>query len=327
MSGRLITTVLRTGKTPAAAEILNLLKRVVFAIRARWPRLRICLRAGGHHSKPEVLEWCDAVKVDYIIGCAPNARLEREFAQTIMCARKRYAQHKEQGFEEKEVRTYGSGWHVGGAWEGTERRVVARVICGPNGLDARFIVTSFESACAKALYEEVYCGRGNTELYIRAHKLELGGDRLSCRRACANQMRLFLHSAAYIIMEQIRRRLLGGTKFARTTFGRIRHGAHESGGATRRAQGPCARASELEVARAGGVRGRARCAGCEAGTQCRRSCKRIGIVSRGPPRAENREGRAEPCLRMEKTAREAPHGEPHALSRRACPGTSRLFRV
>lgn len=221
-SGRLITTVLRTGKTPTAAEILNLLKRVVFAIRARWPRLPICLRADGHHSKPGVLEWCDAVKVDYIIGYAPNARLEREFALTIMEARKRYAQHKEQGFGEREVRTYGSDSHAGGAWDGTERRVVARVICGPNGLDARFIVTSFESAGAKALYEQVYCGRGNTELYIRAHKLELGGDRLSCRKASANQMRLFLHSAAYIIMEQMRRRLLGGTKLARATFGRIR---------------------------------------------------------------------------------------------------------
>lgn len=222
ISGRLIATVLRTGKTPTAQEIIALLKRVVKRIRQRWPRIRICLRADGHHSKPEVLDWCEGEYIDYIIGYAPNAALEKQFASTILSARKRYQQHKDQGFPQREVRLYASGWHLGGSWNGKARRVVMRMLCGPNGLDARFIVTSFERAAAKALYEGVYCGRGQAELYIRAHKLELGGDRLSCEKAEANQMRLFLHSAAYVIMDQFRRRILAGTGLARASFGRIR---------------------------------------------------------------------------------------------------------
>jgi hypothetical protein len=222
ISGRLITTVLRTGKTPSDKEIIALLKRVVRRIRQRWPRIRICLRADGHHSKPEVLDWCENEGLDYIIGYAPNPALEKQFASTILSARKRYQQHKDQGFPEREVRLYASGWHLGGSWNGKARRVVMRVLCGPNGLDARFIVSSFYQTAAKALYEGVYCGRGQAELYIRAHKLELGGDRLSCEKAEANQMRLFLHSAAYVIMDEFRRRLLAGTELARATFGRIR---------------------------------------------------------------------------------------------------------
>lgn len=220
-SGRLIATVLRPGKPPVAREILSLLRRVVRRIRARWPKVGLMLRADSHHTKTEVLDWLEAQGIDYALGYAPNEALERLFAAQILEARAGYASTARAGQPELECRRIHSASHRAHSWS-RERRVIMRAVAGAQGIDARFIVTSFTEASAKALYDVVYCGRGRAELFIKEHKLDLGGDRLSCTRAEANQMRLFLHSAAYLIYEGFRRRLLAGTALARATIGQIR---------------------------------------------------------------------------------------------------------
>lgn len=220
-SGRLIATVLRPGKTPSAKEILGLLRRVVRRIRKRWPKVRLMLRADSHHAKPEVLDWLDARKIDYAIGYAPNAALEREFAATIREVRMGYEINCRAGQPEIEVRRLHSATHQAGSWS-KPRRVVGRAVAGPHGIDVRFIVTSFAHASAKALYDGVYCGRGEAELFIKEHKLDMGGDRLSCVSAQANQLRLFLHGAAYMMVDGFRRLRLHGTALARASASQIR---------------------------------------------------------------------------------------------------------
>ena len=86
----------------------------------------------------------------------------------------------------------------------------------------RFIVTSFEHSGAKYLYETVYCGRGAMELMIKDHKNGLNSDRTSCHKFTANQFRLFLHSAAYVVMHYLRREKLKGTQLACAQFNTIR---------------------------------------------------------------------------------------------------------
>jgi hypothetical protein len=220
-SGRLITTVLRPGKTPTAKEIIVLLRRVVRRIRRRWPKVKLMLRADSHHTKPEVLNWLESQGLYYALGYAPNAALERQFADTIKEVRSGYAFNVSAGRSEQVVRRLHSACHQAGTWS-RERRVVCRAIAGPLGVDVRYIVTNFQEAAAKVLYDIVYCGRGEAELFIKEHKLDLGGDRLSCERAEANQMRLFLHSAAYLILEGFRRLRLFGTELAAATMGQIR---------------------------------------------------------------------------------------------------------
>ena len=220
-SGRLIATVLRPGKTPSAPEIIKLLRRVVRRIRARWPKVRLMLRADSHHTKPDVLAWLEAQGLDYALGYAPNEALEREFGAKIHEARRAYAANVRAGQPELVARRLHSQWHQAGSWPGL-RRVICRVVVGPLGVDVRYIVTSFAEASAKALYDCVYCGRGEAELFIKEHKLDLGGDRLSCQRAEANQLRLFLHGAAYVILEGFRRLRLRGTALARATVGQLR---------------------------------------------------------------------------------------------------------
>lgn len=202
-TGRLITTVIRPGKTPADREILAILKRLVRRLRAAWPEVAIVFRADSHHAKPRVMEWMEDNAVHYVTGLGPNARLDAQFAPTIRRARALHAETR------RPIRLYASGDYAADSWHGRSRRVICRVLAGPLGVDTRYIVTGFRRCGAKYLYETVYCDRGNAELMIKDHKLDLGSGHASCHRATANQFRLFLHSAAYTIMHRLREALRG----------------------------------------------------------------------------------------------------------------------
>lgn len=216
ISGKLITTVLRAGKTPTANEIISVLKRIIRRIRRAWPNVRIVLRADSHHTKPDVMEWLEAHDVDFVTGLSPNSRLKELFALTIQEAEKKY---KRLGGS---VRTYGSAYYAAGTWKEQYRRVICRVRVSEQGTDVRYVSTSFEEAGAKYLYDVVYCGRGKMELMIKDHKVGLKSDRTSCTRKEANQFRLFLHSAAYVLMHTLRENLLKGSDLARAQFDTIR---------------------------------------------------------------------------------------------------------
>ncbi len=202
-TGRLITTVIRPGKTPTDREILSILKRIARRLRAAWPAVNIVFRADAHHTKPRVMEWMEDASVHYLTGLGPNARLDVQFAATIQRARSLHAETR------REVRLYASGYYAADSWKGQYRRVICRVIAGPLGTDTRYVVTSFQRAGAKYLYETVYSDRGRAELMIKDHKLDLGSGHASCHQATANQFRLFLHSAAYTIMHRLREALKG----------------------------------------------------------------------------------------------------------------------
>ncbi len=216
ITGRVITTIIRPGKTPSADEIISLLKRIVRRIRRHFPQTVLIFRADGHHSKPRVHEWCKKENVEFIIGQPGNAGLHKLFASTIITAEK---QHK---VNWRPIRLHASGWYKAGSWK-EYRKIICRVLVDEQGrVDTRYIVTSFKDTKAKYLYEIAYCGRANAELYIKEHKRGLQSDRTSCNKATANQFRLFLHSAAYSLMHSLRENLLKGTSLASATFETIR---------------------------------------------------------------------------------------------------------
>lgn len=220
LTGRLITAVIREGKTPTAAEILRLLRRIVKRIRSRFPNTVLVFRADSHHTKPEVMSWLSANGVQWISGLSPNKRLNAEFADVCERAVRHYREREQEG-NRTPVRLFASGYYRAGSWDRQER-VVCRVIAGAMGMDVRYVVTSFEKAGAKFLYDQVYSDRGNAELFIKEHKLGLGSDRSPCQSARANQLRLLLHSAAYAILHRFRERVLKGSKLATACFDQIR---------------------------------------------------------------------------------------------------------
>lgn len=213
LTGQLIAVAIRPGKSPAADEILAVLRRIAKRLKAAWPHTRIVFRADSHHTKPAVMDWLESQGLDYVTGLGPNALLDKQFRDTIEGAKKAY---KRLG---QEVTRYAHGDYQAGSWS-RPRRVVCRVLASHRGVDTRYIVTSFQRTSERYLYETVYCGRGNVELMIKDHKRDLGGDHASCHKATANQFRLFLHAAAYTILHRIRN-LLTDQQLAKARFSTI----------------------------------------------------------------------------------------------------------
>jgi hypothetical protein len=201
-SGKPVAIFLRPGKTPDGVEVARVLRHVIGAIRARWPRVAILVRGDSHYGRIEAMTWCDRNRVRYIFGLAGNKALLRKVAGLAEDA----ALARVAGEAEK-VRRHGEVDYAAGSWpgrqDGAARRVVARVEAGPQGTDTRFIVTNL-AGTPEHLYQTVYCARGRAENLIKAHKLHLASDRTSCSTATANQFRLLLHTAAYWLMHTLR---------------------------------------------------------------------------------------------------------------------------
>jgi hypothetical protein len=89
------------------------------------------------------------------------------------------------------------------------------------GANPRFIVTNVPGE-AQELYEDVYCERGDVENRIKEQQLDLFADRTSCHRFLANQFRLLLSSAAYVLVQALRRIALAGTELATAQVGTLR---------------------------------------------------------------------------------------------------------
>jgi len=196
-TGKPVAVILRPGKTPGGAEVALVLRHVVKAIRAHWPRVGILIRGDSHYARHEAMTWCERNRVGYVFGLAGNqVLLARVAALAEDAALGRV------GGEGDKVRRFGEFRYAAKSWQ-VERRVIARVEASPQGSDSRFIVTNLKGA-PRWLYESVYCQRGQAENLIKAHKLHLASDRTSCTKATANQFRLLIHTAAYWLLHTLR---------------------------------------------------------------------------------------------------------------------------
>jgi Transposase DDE domain group 1 len=197
--GRFVTAVLRPAKRPGGKEARAFLRRLLRAIRANWPNTEILLRADSHYCSPEVLDWCRANSLDYILGVAPTATLRRHIGDLEASTSARFEAAPNDG----KVRRFKEFLDGAASWSRVER-IIARVEAGMEGLDTRFIVTNLDTRNARVLYEDVYCQRGQAENHIKSFKTHLAADRTSCTKAAANQFRLFLHAGAYWLMWGLR---------------------------------------------------------------------------------------------------------------------------
>jgi hypothetical protein len=197
--GRFITAVLRPAKRPGGKEIKAFLRRLLRAIRANWPNTEIVLRADSHYCCPEVLDFCRAERLDYILGVAPTTTLRKHVVALEASTKARYEAAPKDG----KARRYKEFYDGAASWSRVER-IIARVEAGADGPDTRFVVTNLKQRNARRLYENDYCRRGQAENHIKSWKTHLAADRTSCTRATANQLRLFLHAGAYWLMWGLR---------------------------------------------------------------------------------------------------------------------------
>ena len=198
--GRFVTAVLRPAKRPSGKEVRAFLRRLLRSIRANWPKTEILLRADSHYCSPEVLDWCRANAIDYILGVAPTTTLRRHIESLEASTKACYeAAPKKDG----KMRRFKEFYDGAQSWSRVER-VIARVEVGAEGPDTRFIVTNLTKRNVGPLYENVYCRRGQAENHIKSWKTHLAADRTPCTKATANQLRLFLHAGSYWIMWGLR---------------------------------------------------------------------------------------------------------------------------
>src|SRR3974377_1511131 len=198
-AGRFITAVLRPAKRPGGKEIRPFLRRLLRAIRANWPKTEILLRADSHYCCPEVLDWCRANGLDYVLGVAPTTTLRRHIEGLEASTKARFEPAPKQG----KARRFKEFFDGAASWSRVQR-IVARVEAGAEGPAPTFILTTLKVRTARVLYEDVYCRRGEAENHIKSWKTHLAADRTSCTKATANQFRLFLHAGAYWLMWGLR---------------------------------------------------------------------------------------------------------------------------
>jgi hypothetical protein len=211
LSGRLITTIFKA-KRFSAAQLLAVLKRLVQHLRHAWPETLIVFRGDSHFAYPEVMQWIETqAHLHYVTGLTCNAVLKRLARDVVEQAKRAYER------DDAKVTRFHSTRYQASTWS-RSWRVVIKVEVSGQGVNTRFVVTNLEQASAKVLYRQIYCGRGQMENEIKDHKRYLKSDRTSCHRFEANQFRVFLHSAAYVLLDTLRRELLQGTPWAKATM-------------------------------------------------------------------------------------------------------------
>jgi hypothetical protein len=214
----LLAAKLRRADIDAAAGSVEEVERIVRQIRARWPKVRILLRADSGFAREALMAWCERAGVDYLFGLAKNARLVAEIEAELAQAA---AESRRTGEPARRFKDF--LWSTLDSWS-RRRRVVAKAEYTQDEANPRFLVTSLsrQECQAQALYEERYCARGEMENRIKECQLDLFADRASAHPIAANQLRLWFAAMAYVLICALRRIALQHTPFAKATCGTIR---------------------------------------------------------------------------------------------------------
>ncbi len=211
---QLLCAYLRPSRIDAAKHSRAILKLLVERIRQAWPATKIIFRADSGFCRWKTLRWCDRYGVGYIVGLAQNKVLLREAQPWTVPAA---IEHQRTG---EKVRWFGTIGYAAGTWDRV-RRVIVKAEHGEQGPNPRFVVTNLPGD-PQVLYDELYCQRGEMENRIKEQQLHLFADRTSCHAFAANQFRLLLSAAAYVLLETLRRVGLRGTSLARAQCDTIR---------------------------------------------------------------------------------------------------------
>ena len=209
---------LREANHDAAFGCLTEIKRIVEQIRTAWSQVKIVLRGDSGFCRNELMNWCEANRVDFVFGLARNQRLRKVIGAEMHEATELWNRTGKPArvFTEFQYRTKKT---KKGGWD-RERRVVAKAEHIDGKENPRFVVTSLTGESGK-LYEEIYCARGDMENRIK-EQFSLFADRVSAETMRANQMRLYLSTMAYVLVSGLRRLGLKATELADAQVSTIR---------------------------------------------------------------------------------------------------------
>jgi hypothetical protein len=191
-----------------------ILKLLVKRIRRQWPNVKIIFRGDSGFCRWRLMRWCDKHDVGYIIGLARNAVLIRLAEQFTSVSKTQFEQ------TQQKQRVFGEFIYAADTWD-KQRRVIVKAEYLQQGANTRFVVTNL-AGDPQELYDNLYCQRGEAENRIKEQQLGLFADRTSCHDFVANQFRVLLSAAAYVLMDTLRREGLADTELAGAQVGTIR---------------------------------------------------------------------------------------------------------
>lgn len=214
----LLCAKLRRSNIDAAEGTVEEVERIVRRIRQTWADVPIVVRGDSGFARDKIMRWCEVNGVEFVLGLAKNKRLIKAIAGELRDAEAKYEETGESVRVYKEL-----VYRTRKSWS-RSRRVVAKAEHLAKGSNPRFVVTSLskEEFEACVLYEQEYCGRGDMENRIKEQQLYLFADRTSAATMRANQLRLWLSSIAYWLMQSLRRLALDDTEMARSQCRTIR---------------------------------------------------------------------------------------------------------
>jgi len=225
----LLCAKLRPSNIDAAAGSVKQLDRIVKQIRAKWPKVQIVIRGDGGFCRENIMSWCESQGVDFILGLAKNARLKRILGKELHEAKRLFEATGSAARVYKDFH-----YRTRKSWS-QKRRVIGKAEHLAKGANPRFIVTSLpeDDYDAATLYEKQYCARGDMENRIKEQQLYLFADRTSASTMRANQLRLWLSSVAYVLINTLREIGLKGTELQKAQCHTIRLKLFKIGAAIR----------------------------------------------------------------------------------------------
>ncbi len=181
--------MLRPARRPTGAEarfeaVPRTLRRLVREIRSHWPRVEILIRADSHFCAPEVLDFCRAARIDFVLGVAPTTTLRQHVAALEASTAARHVASPAEGKRRRNKTFFGGAR----SWSRVER-IIARVEAGRQGIDTRFVATSLAGGDPRAVYEAIYRARGQAGNHIRAAFQDRTQSRTPaqpCREQCVS---------------------------------------------------------------------------------------------------------------------------------------------
>jgi hypothetical protein len=214
----LCAAVLRPGNVTAAKGAMGILRRLTQLIRYFFPGVQLHVRLDGGFAHPDLLAFLDAEpNLEYIVAMAKNAVLKRKAKPAMRQARKLSRRTNQT------EHVYGEANYAARTWPRQRRMLIKAEVVRAEGKkpkdNPRFVITNMKQS-PQFLYEKVYCQRGDIENRIKElHDLQI--DRTSCSDFWANQFRVLLTAAAYVLMQELRLHA-GGTRCARAQVWMLR---------------------------------------------------------------------------------------------------------
>ena len=239
----LLVAKLRSSNVDPAGGALEELQRIIGLIRKKWQDTHIIIRGDSAYSREDIMSWCEAqIGVDYILAMATNSQLKLRASDIIEKAKIDYEARLEpvtklmetlfspdEKLSEVNKLVPESTWYRSLCYKTQQswsrsRRVVTKVCHGCHGSKMRHVVTSLPASLItpSLLYTNKYCPRGEMENRIKEQQLDLFSDRTSTRTFDSNQLRLWLSSMAYVLVQAFRQNCLKRTFLAKATVGTIR---------------------------------------------------------------------------------------------------------